>query len=105
MKIVLMCESVEKTGPEKYKCLFSLMPEARDLIEIESEAPTIPGLLYTLLLRGVFPGYMENKEVVSDLLSMRTEATLTAISIQEEMDLKRNPKKAAHHQMPSGRAS
>lgn len=86
MKVVLVCQRVERLDAKRYRCVFRQFPRGTDLIEADMDCPTIPGERYNVLLRGVFPGYAENRCCVSDVLSFTCRETLKAISCTEEND-------------------
>ena len=84
MKIVLLCDRVEKQddkGEAMYRCTFSQAPKGISPIVVTLPSPPIPGQYYELLLNGMFPLLgMNNKSIIS-MLSMSCTEHLNATDI------------------------
>jgi len=84
MRIVLMCDKVERIAERKYRSWFRQLPHGQSQIQAELDCPTVPGTKYSVLLKGIFPSFQNNQECVTDLLSFSSGEHLKAISLTEE---------------------
>jgi hypothetical protein len=84
MKILLVCQRVEWLGERRFRVLFRQFPHGQDLIEAELDSPAVPGERYELLLKGVFPGYLNGTPCVGGMLAFTCREALTAGDAQTE---------------------
>ncbi len=84
MKILLECLKVEKIGDKQYEAKMSPVPNSGHLLTVILDCPVVPGTLYELMLRGVYPGTDINHSCVGPMLSFSAPEHLTAVDIQAE---------------------
>jgi len=91
MKIVLLCERVERLKNRRYRCVFRQLPHGQDLIEAVLDIPARPGALYNVLLCGEFPsaGLSGGLRCSTDVGQFTCRETLTGVDTQAAAELEK----------------
>ena len=66
MKIVLVCKSCEEIAENFFRSVVYLAGHTGTVLTIETDSALLPGSYYYVMLKGVFPGFQDNRPCVSD---------------------------------------